>query len=125
MEQPEDTPHLNGIHAVTNDTIKVGEMVNNLIVAMRENERGRTTIEGCNEVMRKHCEVDESRQNKTENFTAMLEDYKVKNAQLENTTKSLQDQLSFRSTFDNWKCEQGVSQLTDKVDHSAHDMAVF
>ena len=89
MEQPEDTLHLNGIHAVPNDTIKVGEMVNNLIVAMRENERGRTTIEGCNEVMRKHCEVDESRQNKTENFTAMLEDYKVKNAQLENTTKSL------------------------------------
>ena len=79
-------------------------MVNNLIVAMRENERWRTTIGGCNEVMRKHFEMDESRQHKTQNLQAMLEDYKVKIAQLENTTKSLQDQLSFRSAFDNWKC---------------------
>ena len=41
--------------------------------------------------MRKHCEVDES-------LKAMFEDYKVKIAQPENTTKSLQDQLSLIQT---------------------------
>ena len=35
--------------------------------------------------MRKHVEVAESRQQETENLKVMLEDYKVKVAQLENT----------------------------------------
>ena len=35
VKQPEDTLHLNGIHAVTIDTPKLGELVNSLIVAMR------------------------------------------------------------------------------------------
>ena len=85
VEEPEDTLHLNGIHAVTIDIPKVGELVNSLIVATRENKRWRTIIEGCNEVMRKHVEVAESRQQETENLKVMLEDYKVKVAQLENT----------------------------------------
>ena len=58
----------------------------------------------------------------------MLFDYKVKIAQLENityVTKFLQDQLSLRLAFDNWKWKQGVSQLTDEVDHSRHDMVTF
>ena len=122
VEQPEHTLHLNGIHAVTMDTIEVGELVNNLIIAMRENERSHTTIEGCNKAMRKHCEVDENRQHKTENLKAILE---VKIVQPENTTKSLQDQLSFRPAYDKWKCEQGVSQLTGKVNHSADNVAAF
>ena len=49
--------------------------------------------------MRKHVEVAESRHQETENLKAMLEDYKVKNAQLENATKSLQNQFSFRPDF--------------------------
>lgn len=78
VEEPEDTLHLNGIHVVTIETPKVGELVNSLMVAMRENKRWHTTIEGCNEVMKKHVEVAESRQQETENLKAMLENYKVK-----------------------------------------------
>ena len=51
VEEPEDTLHLNGNHAVIIDTPKVGELVNSLMVAMRENERWHTIIEGCNRVM--------------------------------------------------------------------------
>ena len=91
VEEPEDTLHLNGNHAVTTDTPKVGELVNSLMVAMRENQRWHTIIEGCNEVMMEHVEVTESRQQETENLKAMLSDYKVKIAQLENTTEFLQD----------------------------------
>ena len=39
MEEPEDILHLNGIHAVTIDKPKVGELVNSLIVAMSKNDR--------------------------------------------------------------------------------------
>ena len=39
VEEPEHTLHLNGIDAVTIGTLKVGELVNSLIVAMRENKR--------------------------------------------------------------------------------------
>ena len=53
------------------------------MVAMRENEMWCTTIEGCNEILRKPVEVAESKQQEMDNLKVMLEDYKVKTAELE------------------------------------------
>lgn len=72
---------------------KVEELAENLLVATRENERLRTQMEGCNEALRKHVEVTESKQQEMENLKATLDDHKIKIAELENINKSLQDQL--------------------------------
>ena len=72
---------------------KVEELAENLMVATRENERLRTTMEGCNEALRKHVEAAGSKQQKMEKMKAMLDDSRIKIAELENVNKSLQDQL--------------------------------
>ena len=77
----------------TIDAPKVEELMENLLVATRENERLRTTMEGCNEVLRKHVVAAESKQKEIEKMKAMLEDSRIKIAELENINKSLQDQL--------------------------------
>ena len=77
----------------TIDVLKVEELVENLMVATRENERLRTTMEGYNEALGKHVEAAESKQQEMEKMKAMLEDSRIKIAELENINKSLQDQL--------------------------------
>ena len=53
------------------------------MVATTENEMWCTTIEGCNEILRKPGEVAESKQQEMDNLKVMLEDYNVKIAELE------------------------------------------
>jgi len=57
----------------------VEELAENLMVATRENEKYRIAMEECNKVLSREV--------------AMLEQYRVKNAELEELNKSLQDRL--------------------------------
>ena len=93
---------------VTIDAPKVGELADNLMVATRENERLRTAMEGCNEVLKKHVEATESKQQEMENLKATLGNYKIKIAELESINKSLQDQLVCMHVIMNCVCVTSV-----------------
>ena len=80
----------------TVDARKVEELAENLKVATRENERYRQQMEECNKVMEKGVEAAKSREQEIEDLKTKLEDYKVKNSELEDQRRSLQKQLSVR-----------------------------
>lgn len=69
-----------GVEVMTIGAPKVEELAANLMVATKENKRYRIAMEECNKVLSREV--------------AMLEKYRVKNTELEDLNKSLQDQLS-------------------------------
>ena len=75
---------------------KVEELANNLLIATGENERYRAAMEECNKALSKEVEAAESRNREIENLKATLESYKAKNTELEESNKSLLEQLSSR-----------------------------
>ena len=89
------------ITAETVELPKVEELAKNLLIATGENERYRKAMEECNKALSREIEAAEGRKQEMENLNAMLESYKVKNAELEESNKSLHEQLSARV------CSQG------------------
>lgn len=75
---------------------KVEELARNLVIATKENERYRITMEECNKTLSREVEAAEGRNREIENLKITVESYKVKNAELEENKRSLQEQLSAR-----------------------------
>ena len=75
---------------------KVEELARNLVIATKENDRYRIAMEDCNKVLSKEVEAAEDRNREIENLKAMLESFRLKNTELEESNKSLQEQLSIR-----------------------------
>ena len=84
------------VNVTTVELPKVEELANNLMIATGENERYRKAMEDCNKALSKEIEVAECRKQEIENLKASLEDYRVKNTELVENNKSLQEQLSVR-----------------------------
>lgn len=75
---------------------KVEELAEKLLIATGENEKLRTAMEDCNDALRRNVEALQNGQREMENMRTMLGNYKVKNSELEERNKLLQDQLSTR-----------------------------
>ena len=75
----------------TVDAPKVEELAEKLLVATRENERYRKAMEECNKTLSKEVETSKNRKQEIDSLIAK---YMAKIAELEDSNRSLQDQLS-------------------------------
>ena len=81
---------------MTVDAPKVEELAEKLAISVRENERLRKTMEDCNNALSRGVEAAQTRNQEVETLKVLLEKYKAKNVELENSNQSLQDQISAR-----------------------------
>ena len=78
---------------------KVEELTKNLVIATDENQKLRNALEDCNTVLAREVEAAEGRNQEMENLKAMVENYSVKNVRLEESNKSLREQLLARVCY--------------------------